>query len=113
MENELITEHNLDFLSRPYPLSFKGQKLWMEFKVGTCSGLWQSTKKSYIILAIRNAIPNNGHLNDVLQWFEHSCRRDKKSLVISEFIINQGFKKHLIDKRGFITHGKDDVIKKF
>ncbi len=88
----------------------------MEFKTTNnlnFEGCWKCEGASYKILAVINNSPGNGHLTDVLEWFERSCRRDKKSLMICEFFLNKGFKKHLIEKRGFENYGVDDVIKKF
>lgn len=102
------TLHHLDFLSSEDP--------WMdefyEFKVGTCHGLWRSTSDSYDILAIVNDEPGNGHLEDVFQYFEHSCRRDGKCLKIIE-IWNERFKRHLITKRGFVETEQGDAVKTF
>ena len=86
---------------------------WSHFKVGTCFGLWRAERDTYEILAITNEVPRNGHLTDVLEWFEHSCRRDKKALRVREFFMNPEFKEHLLNKRGFQPDGKDDVIKHF
>lgn len=82
------------------------------FRIGTCEGLWTSDKKSYIIIAVTNSEPGNGHLNDVFQWFEASCKRDKKSLKIVE-IMNMDFMFHLINKRGFKKISGMNVEKKF
>ena len=83
------------------------------FKIGTCGGLWRATPATYDILAIINTEPRNGHLIDVLEWFEQSCKRDKKDFQILE-IWNEGFKKHLIEKRGFLEiGGEDSVIKQY
>lgn len=81
------------------------------FRVGTCTGLWGSTDDSYYILAVENHKPGNGHLNDVFEWFEFSCKRDKKNLLVLE-IINPDFYIHLISKRGFIaldTYGQNCI----
>lgn len=82
------------------------------YRVGTCKGIYYSNETSYNIVAIINETPNNGHLNDVLEWFEQSCRRDKKSLCIVE-IWNKKFQAHLIKKRGFVYIGNGCVEKKF
>lgn len=83
------------------------------FRVGTCEGLYRAEKDHYDILAITNNIPGNGHLNDVFEWFEHSCKRDKKSLRILE-VWNSGFRNHLINKRGFkAIPDTDHLIKTF
>lgn len=82
------------------------------FRVGTCDGLWNATDESYDILAVTNEAPGNGHFEDVLEWFEQSCRRDKKSLRFLE-LWNEGLKKNLIEKRGFKDIGNDNVEKIF
>mgnify|MGYP006900773195 CR=1 FL=1 len=108
MTNGIDTEHHLDFEVSEW--------LFPEFKmfrVGTCYGLWRSTGKTYDILAIDNKEKGNGHLNDVLQWFEYSCRRDNLSLRVLE-LWNKRFMKHLIEKRGFKRIKKsNNVIKHF
>lgn len=73
---------------------------YIDFRVGTCAGLYYSTEEEYIILAITNDSPGNGHFEDVLEWFYASCIRDRKNLVIQE-ISNVKFKTHLLEKREF------------
>lgn len=108
--SDFHSTHNLPFeMGGPY----KRDGSWQHYKVGTCYGLWKRKNKTYEILSILNDVPGNGHLQDLLEWFEHHCRRDKKALRIKEFFLNPGFKQHLINKRGFVADGKDDVIKKF
>jgi hypothetical protein len=108
--NAIKTRHNLDFESCEYHLQLDPNKFWMNFRVGTCEGLWTFTKDSYDILSIINNNPGNGHLIDVFQWFENSCKRDKKNLRVLE-LLNKRFKKYLIDKRGFKILDKDNLIK--
>jgi hypothetical protein len=103
--NAIKTKHDLDFLSDNHP--FYG----LIFKVGTCHGIWRFNADSYIIIAITNDKPNNGHLDDVFQWFENSCKRDKRSLKVIE-IMNRDFYWHLISKRGFEPVDNESVIKK-
>lgn len=100
--------HELLFLSSVEP--FLGGDFY-EFEVGTCHGLWRATEHSYI-LAIVNDEPGNGHLDDVLAWFEHSCRRDEKRLRVLE-VLNERFKNHLIEKRGFVEDGLGGLIKNY
>lgn len=109
----MTTEHALDFEVAPWvPLiGMPAAEEYSKFRVGTCEGLWRSTKTSYDILAITNNVPGNGHFNDVLQWFEASCKRDKKDFVIQE-LWNKDLKEHLLKKRGFKVLKGDDVIKK-
>lgn len=103
--------HSLDFLSRRWdnPFNIEG---YQEFKIGTCIGQWIAREKTYDILTVINDVPGNGHFQDVLDWFENSCRRDNKDLRILE-VMNPGFRDHLLKKRGFIFHTTDDVIKLF
>lgn len=108
--NEIITKHKLDFECTPYKLQIKGESLMVDFRVGTCHGLYTSTDKSYDIIAITNREKGNGHFEDVVEWFENSCRRDKKSLRFVE-IMNDGFKTHLVNKRCFLDIGEDNVEK--
>lgn len=108
MKSQFQSEHNLAFEVAPYPYNIDNQTQWMCFRVGTCEGLWGSTKESYDILAIVNYQHGNGHFNDVLQWFQQSCCRDKKTLRILE-VWNSKFKNHLITKRQFKDIGNDNV----
>jgi hypothetical protein len=101
------TTHNLLFEACDWPRD-KNIKL---FRVGTCHGQWYSEELCYVILTVINNSPGNGHLQDVFEWFENSCKRDKKLLKVAE-VMNQRFRKHLIEKRGFhpITM-TEDLIK--
>lgn len=105
------SSHKLDFLSCHWdnPFNIDG---WQAFKVGTVHGTWNSTENSYDILAIINDEPGNGHLNDVLEWFENSCKRDGKSLRILA-LWNKKFAHHLVTKRSFAYEQDDNVIKRF
>ncbi len=104
----------LDFLTADWPLARMFGKEADPFKirayrVGTIHGLYGNDKHTYYLSAIVNDHPGNGHLNDMFEWFENSCKRDKKNLVVHEFL-NLAFRDHLLKKRGFLPHG-DDVIK--
>ena len=110
--NAIITTHNLNFEVTPFRIQIKGEPTNMCFRVGTCHGMYCCTEKTYDIIAIENDQKGNGHLQDVFEWFENSCKRDKKDLRIMEFM-NQDFKKHLIEKRGFTPQGENNVIKYF
>jgi hypothetical protein len=96
--NHLQTNNCLDFevIERPYP-SFSDKSL---FRVGTCEGLWQCIEDCYVIIGIINNCPGNGHFDDVLEWFEFSCKRDNKNLLVVE-CLNNKFYLHLLAKRGF------------
>jgi hypothetical protein len=94
--------HGLDFEDGG---PFRHDPSFRYFRVGTVEGLWGGIGKSYVILAITNIKPGNGHFLDALEWFEQSCRRDGYSLKVIE-IMNARFMKHLIEKRGFV---KTDV----
>jgi len=104
---EFQTTHKLAFEVGDWPFGD-----FHRFRIGTCHGLWRATDTSYDILAIDNQVPGNGHFNDVIEWFEQSCRRDKKSLMILE-VWNQRLAKHFVEKRGFTYKSKDDLIKRF
>lgn len=110
MSKKFKTTHNLPFEATPWV--FDLMMPLIKFRVGTCGGLYGCEGKSYVIIALMNDEQGNGHLEDVFEWFENSCRRDKKSLRIVE-IMNERFGKHLIEKRGFKRHGKNEVIKHF
>jgi hypothetical protein len=104
--NAIKTTHGLDFEVAQHPL------FGMLFRVGTCHGLWGVDEKSYFILAVVNDNPHDGHLEDVFEWFEHSCRRDGKDLKVLE-IFDQIFYRHLIEKRGFEPIDGENVVKKY
>lgn len=103
-ETQFISTHKLDFEICPWEVS----KEFMRFRIGTCDGLWRSTKDSFDILAISNSSPGNGHLEDVFDWFYNSCRRDKRNLRILE-LWNDNFKQHLINKKGFTLIGLNAI----
>lgn len=106
-EKPFTTVHKLDFLSCPW----ERDPEWNRFKIGTCHGLWRATAFSYDILAIQNDTPGNGHFEDVMQWFEHACRREHRLFRIMQ-VWNEELLQHLVYKRGF-TAVKEDCIKKF
>lgn len=107
--NAIKTTHNLDFEAMPW----ERDPSMIKFKVGTCHGVYSSGEFIFRIIAVINDKPGNGHLDDVFQWFENSCRRDNKALMMMEFF-NDRFKKHCIEKRGFVeVPGKNDLIKTF
>lgn len=105
---KMKTTHNLDFLAAPFEYDPK----MVRFKVGTCHGLYACTSTEYQIIAVMNDEKGNGHLTDVLEWFENSAKRDKKALTVCE-IWNEGFYHHLINKRGFSPINPLYVIKRF
>lgn len=107
--------HQLPFEVAEYPNLFPpkpGEAEWRAFRIGSCEGLWRSTQWAYEILSIVNKQPGNGHLTDVFEWFENSCKRDGKALKILE-LLNSQFRRHLIDRRGFKPVGESDLIKSF
>lgn len=107
MTVEFKTTHNLEFQIAHWIFQD-----FIRFRIGTCHGLWRSTDDAYEILAVNNDQPGNGHFNDVLEWFEHSCKRDGKALMILE-VWNKMFAKHLATKRGFTYQSEDNLIKRF
>jgi hypothetical protein len=106
--NAIKTTHNLDFESAPYATGI------FRFRIGTCSGQWGSCKDCYYIMSVFNEEPGNGHLEDVFEWFEYSCERDHRNLLVLYFL-NDDFYDHLIEKRSFIPLDKkgENVIKIF
>ena len=109
MKNDFKTTHNLIFWSAPWDRDPTIQV----FKIGTCKGQWIATDFTYDIISVINETPGNGHLEDVFEFFERSCRRDKRALRIREFF-NEPFRQHCINKRGFVpVVGSSDLIKVF
>lgn len=101
--------HKLIFEACPWPRD----KSIMLFRIGTCEGQWFSEEMCFCIISVINNKPGNGHLEDVFEWFERSCKRDSKALKVME-VMNERFKKHLIEKRGFqVIPRTDNVIKFF
>jgi hypothetical protein len=106
-KNAIRTTHNLDFGACPDPYDSNV----VRFKIGTCHGQYFSTPLAFCILSIINDKPGNGHLTDVWEWFEYACRRDKRILMVCEFM-NDRFKEHCIQKRGFFAiPGTNDIAK--
>lgn len=106
--SDLKTKHNLEFEARP------GRFAHMEYRVGTVTGQWGTTSDSYYVLSFLNHEPNNGHLDDVFEWFEFSCKRDENNLIILE-CFNERFYQHLLSKRDFkaLDKGCTNAIKVF
>lgn len=96
------TTHKLSFETAPWEIGFllSAKNTILRFRVGSCEGIYETTDKHYVIIAIDNKINGNGHFEDVLEWFENSCKRDKKGLAFAE-ILNDRFYNHLKSKRGF------------
>ncbi len=108
MVNAITTTHALDFEAAPWeydPIQFT------RFRIGTCEGIWAVTDDSYDIVTVVNNQPGNAHLQDVFEWFEYACRRDGKSLRVLE-LLNDQFKAHLINKRGFTDIGNNNLEKR-
>lgn len=99
--SQFKSTHSLPFEVAPWEYNELLGGGWERFRIGTCEGLCKSTDHSYEILAIDNTSPGNGHLNDVFDWFIHSCKRDKKAFIIRE-LWNEKFYHHLLNKRGFV-----------
>ena len=108
---EFKSTHNLTFYDAPSAMSlllnslnpgkeFEPEELYRQYKIGTCHGLWNCVNKCYVILAIMNDEPGNGHFTDVLEIFENSAKRDGYSVLIKE-IWNRRLEKHLIEKKGY------------
>lgn len=110
-KNKFQSKHNLEFEVSPWEYNIPNNDMHCEkFRIGTCDGLYGQHNDFYVIIAIVNSVPGNGHFDDVLEWFERSCKRDKKALVIAE-IWNEKFKAHLINKRGFVNFGDSSAMK--
>lgn len=110
--NAIVTTHKLDFEAKPFRIQIEGEPINICFKVGTCSGLYNIAEATVDIIAIANEQKGNGHLEDVFEWFEYSCKTSKRNLRILE-LMNKKFEKHLITKRGFQKQGAVNVIKYF
>jgi hypothetical protein len=107
-EIEFKSTNNLLFEVAPGPYHTD----FPAYRVGTCTGIYTYNENEYVIVGVANNKKGNGHLNDVFEWFENSCKRDNKDLVVAE-IMNKSFMKHLIEKRGFEFLKNNYVIKSF
>lgn len=106
-EVEFKSTNNLMFeVAKGYMADFPN------FRVGTCTGIFTFNENEYVIVGISNSKFGNGHFNDVMEWFENSCKRDNKDLVVAE-IFNKKLMAHLIGKRGFEFLKNNYVIKTF
>ncbi|MFK5981431.1 MAG: hypothetical protein QM499_00840 [Flavobacteriaceae bacterium] len=110
-KNEFKTTHNLNFGTAPFNSKIAQKPNLKRFKIGTCIGVWGVTQDSYEIHSINNLEQGNGHFEDVLEWFEYSAKRDSCKLVFTD--VNDRFKKHLIEKRGYIETTRNDCEKDF
>lgn len=108
LKKEWKSSHNLIFEIAP----FEYDSDTFRFRIGTCDGIWTVQGKSYCIIAVTNRERGNGHFEDVLEFFERSCRRDGYSLRVLEFV-NQRLKRHFIEKRGFKEISGNSVEKIF
>lgn len=107
----MFTEALLELVPDDKDLHFSGIE-WQCFRVGTVHGQYRVTPEAYEILSVINEQPGNGHLIDLLEWFEYACRRSRLPLRILAFT-NQRFKKHFIKKHGFKPFNANDVQKYF
>ena len=111
LKQQLCTSHSLPFLAtEPYEGIAGG--VFINFKVGTCHGMFTATDEAYQLVAVMNDQPGNGHFTDVLEWFENSAKRDGKALEVVE-IWNDRLRQHLIQKRGFRLKENGDTVKTF
>jgi len=104
------TTHKLPFLAAEPELGILGG-VFTRFKVGTCHGLYTVEDGAYKIVAVINDSPGNGHFTDVLEWFTNSAQRDGNDLEVVE-IWNNGLRKHLVAKRGFVLKANGDCLLK-
>lgn len=81
------------------------------FRVGTCRGIYTWDNSMYAILSIVNEKEGNGHFNDVIEWFENSCKRDKKDFQFLH-VWNEKLKNKLINKYGFENFETEHLIKR-
>lgn len=108
------SSHKLDFECAPDPTGAALGMNSQRFRIGTCTGQWGTVTNGYYIMSVLNSCPGNGHFDDVLEWFEMSCKRDGYNLFVLE-CMNKGFYEHLISKRGFIAldGDRENVVKIF
>lgn len=108
-DNKFKSRHNLSFeCGGECAKGMFGSSGFQKFRVGTCEGLWRCNKDTYEILAVANRTPKNGHFDDLLDWFENSCKRDKKKLAFLQ-IFNKKLMRHLTGKRKFKEEGTSAI----
>lgn len=85
----------------------------LEYKVGTVTGQYyiNENDKEMTILSVFNHSEGNGHVRDVFEWFENTCKEYKYNLVVTE-LMNNDFRDMLM-KNGFFIKTHDSVIKYF
>lgn len=76
--SEIKTTHNLPFLQAG---QWYVDPQYIHFKVGTVTGLYRFAENSIDILGITNEESGNGHVRDVFEWFEFSCKHQKKPFL--------------------------------
>jgi len=84
---------------------------WSWAKVGTCHAFYGETEIEFDIFGVGNSKKNNGHFNDLVEWFEYLAAIRNKNLLFSHFE-NLDLKRHMINKRGYTEQGHC-VIKLF
>jgi hypothetical protein len=103
--------NNLDFYAGEYNGIDPEMDKYEQFRIGTCTGLWNCTNNNYDILSVINDKPGNGHLQDVFDWFENSCQRDNYNLRLLEVSL-PWLREMLIYKYGFVPElGTNNMIK--
>lgn len=106
--NSIITTHKLDFEACPWHRDPR-VTAW---RVGTCHGQYEFVKGVLVLISIHNNEPGNGHLEDVFQWFEGTVKKHGNGVLIIAEFMNDKFKKHCIEKRGYKpVEGTNNVIK--
>ena len=68
------------WLERPWHID----PSWIDFKCGTCHGLYRAKRGEFEVLAVNNTSGGNGHFDRVLGHFEASARREKYKLSFIE-----------------------------
>lgn len=88
----------------------KSNEKYISFKVGNIKGAFRALDSQYQILAVFSNRPGSGHMKDVLEWFENSCKRDNYDLVIND-VVNPRLVGYL-HRNGFsIVPDSRDMIK--
>ena len=107
--NAIQTTHNLDY-EQAGNWDFDAD--YSHFRVGTVQGLFAFRKDSIEILGLINSQEGNGHVKDVFEWFEYSCKVNKKRHLVIQECINPRFKEMCIKNGYERVRGTNDLQKR-
>lgn len=109
-----VTEELLDevglMVSAQAQKHVKSANVVRHFKVGTCRGMYAMGNREIKVIYIANEQPGSGHTDDVIEWIEHSAKKEGYNVRFTG-IEHPGFRNHLVKTRGYLKKGKGDLVK--